>query len=469
MAEDRTNEFLSLVRSVPPGSQPTILKPLPPSATNNTTSGNGLSSGRGGGNGSAGAAGGSSTNNTNSRRQLRDFHTTAGNISRDIAATTQLLGELTQLVRQKSLFQDDTAKVNELVIRIKSSIENLNGRLDDAGRQLNQQKRSLGQNSQAGQEASNVVVQLKEEFGQAAAGFKTILQQRTDTLKDVSDRKKDIYGGGSSSGIDDMEDVPVLNLENRPPVYHDYSNSGFGGGIGGGLGAGGGPPPIAGFPTLDLTSGMAAGEPSGSQLPRPRKYKVCYVLVVLMLSLLSPASPRYCHLAFLIVIIFYITLILSDGMGYDGVRNRKPSFAESTSSGTPTYSGGTSSYYGRSDSNPLTPWDMQRMEQESGQDQMMQLIPDQDYLQQRANAMEQVESNIVELGTIFNRLAVMVNEHKYMVQRVEDNVDETESMITMSLATLTDTLTNLQTNRALAFKLFSILVVFIVAFIIFFA
>jgi syntaxin 5 len=178
------------------------------------------------------------------------------------------LGELTQLVRQKSLFQDDTTKVNELVIRIKSSIENLNGRLDDAGRQIQMQKRALGKNSQAGEEASNVVGQLKEEFGQAAAGFKSILQQRTDTLRDVSDRKKDIYGGGSSN-IDDMDDVPVLNLENRPPVYHDYSSSSnnTGGGLGGGM-----PPPIGNFPTLDLTSGMAAGEPSGSQLPRPRTF-----------------------------------------------------------------------------------------------------------------------------------------------------------------------------------------------------
>lgn len=141
----------------------------------------------------------------------------------------------------------------------------------------------------------------------------------------------------------------------------------------------------------------------------------------------------------------------------------------STSDSMPTFSGTTSSYYGRQDSNPLTPWDIQRMEQESGQDQMMQLIPDQDYLRERADAMEQVESNIVELGTIFNRLAVMVNEHKDMVQRVEDNVDEANSMINLSLNTLTDTLTNLQTNRALFLKVFSILVVFIISFIIFFA
>ena len=99
----------------------------------------------------------------------------------------------------------------------------------------------------------------------------------------------------------------------------------------------------------------------------------------------------------------------------------------------------------------------------------MQLIPDQEYLRERADAMQQVESNIVELGTIFNRLATMVNEHRDMVQRVEDNVDETNSTINMAMNTLTDTLTNLQTNRALAFKVFSILVVFIISFIIFFA
>jgi syntaxin 5 len=133
------------------------------------------------------------------------------------------------------------------------------------------------------------------------------------------------------------------------------------------------------------------------------------------------------------------------------------------------YSGSSSSYYGRQESNPLTPWDIQRMEQESGQDLMMQLIPDQDYLQERANAMEQVETNIVELGTIYNKLAVMVSEHREMVQRVEDNVDEANSTINLSLNTLTDTLQNLQTNRQLFLKVFAILVMFIISFIIFFA
>lgn len=117
----------------------------------------------------------------------------------------------------------------------------------------------------------------------------------------------------------------------------------------------------------------------------------------------------------------------------------------------------------------LSPFEIQQMEQQSGQDQMMQLIPDQDYLRDRADAMEQVESNIVELGAVYSRLATMVHEHKDMVMRVEDNVDEANTMINLSLSTLTDTLTNLRNNRGLALKVFSILVVFIITFIIFFA
>lgn len=117
----------------------------------------------------------------------------------------------------------------------------------------------------------------------------------------------------------------------------------------------------------------------------------------------------------------------------------------------------------------MTPMEIQRMESESGQQRQYQLIPDQDYLRQRADAMSQVETNIVELGTIFNKLAVMVNEHRDMVQRVEDNVDDANQHLNLSMATLTDTLQNLQTNRALMAKVLGIVVLFIIMFIIFFA
>ena len=226
MAEDRTSEFLSLAKSLP-ATRP----PISSSTTAPPVSGR------------------YNRNETSAYAQLKDFHTTAGGISRDIAATSAMLGELTQLVRQKSLFQDDSSRVNDLVVRIKSSIENLNGRLEEAGRTIAQQKRQLGNNSQAGQEAINLHGQLKEEFVQATAGFKKVLQQRTDVLKETTDRKRQVYGG---------KDESLLSLENRPPVYHNDDN----------------PIPNMGaaFPTLDLTSGMTTGEPTSSALPRPCKY-----------------------------------------------------------------------------------------------------------------------------------------------------------------------------------------------------
>jgi syntaxin 5 len=125
---------------------------------------------------------------------------------------------------------------------------------------------------------------------------------------------------------------------------------------------------------------------------------------------------------------------------------------------------------GASSSLPVyTPLDIQRMEEQSGQSQMMQLIPDQNYLRERADAMTAVETNIVELGTIFNKLAVMVSEHSEMVHRVEDNVDSANDNITLSLGMLTDTLDNLRSNRQLFFRLLAVAVVFVIFFITFFA
>lgn len=241
MSNDRTSEFLSFARNLPQ-------QELPNPAASSTTAPN--------------ATGRYNQYNTASNKSsspayddLRAFHKTAADISKDIAATSALLQQLTQLVRQKSLFSEDSTQINGLVVRIKTNIENLNTRLDQAGSVLQQQKRKL--NTQAGQEATNLVGQLKEEFVQATGNFKKVLQQRTDSLKETSDRKKLVYG------FEEEEQVPFISLDSKPPVYSSAPSS-------------------QQFPTLDLTSGMAAGESTSStpQLPRPRKYYICFDVCV---------------------------------------------------------------------------------------------------------------------------------------------------------------------------------------------
>ena len=416
---DRTSEFQAFARTLPGAeSQPqhgTLSSSSSPSLPSSSSS-------------SSSTALAPKTNKAPAYAELRNFHQTAGDISRDIATTSALLQELTQLVRHKSLFEDDSAKINPLVVRIKQNIENLNSRLDAAAMTIAQQKRKLGKNSQAGQEASNLVDGLKTEFAQAASGFKKVLQQRTDNLKENDDFQRHVYGNDKDDPI-----PQISSLSSPPPVYSSAPPSMTLGS--GGLGGGGGAMQGGAFPTLDLTSGMmSAGEatgPSGGTLPRPH-------------GIAASGGGA--------------------GFGTDtGVRNRRAS-----SNDVHEYSGSYSTY-SRSHSTPLTPLDIQRMEEETGASQMMQLIPDQDYLRDRADAMSQVESNIVELGTIFNKLAVMVSEHRDLVQRVEDNVEDANANINLSLNVLTDTLTNLRTNRALALKVFSILVAFIIFFIVFLA
>ena len=63
----------------------------------------------------------------------------------------------------------------------------------------------------------------------------------------------------------------------------------------------------------------------------------------------------------------------------------------------------------------------------------------------------------------------MVNEHKDMVQRIEDNAEEANTSIQDSLFQLTSTLESLRTNRALAMKISGVLILFVILFVTVFA
>lgn len=369
MSSNRTNEFLALAQSLPP--QP---GPAPTSAN-------------------------SKKGDNAAYQELRNFHTTAAGISRDIAGTSALLSELSNLVRQGFSQPQDQARMNQLVMHIKSQIEGLNSRLDQASNTMQKQKRKVGQ--QAGEEAANMMEGLKSTFAEAASDFKKVLQERTDNMKEETDFQKQVYDYNNS---DDDDPMPNMSTLYAPPVFGGANTNGF--------------------PALDLTSSLMSPGENTSSLPRPHG--------------------------------------ISSYSGSEVRQRRPPEY--SNSYGSQSSLGG--GLYGTSQP-PLTPLDIQRMEEERGLQQ--QLIPDQDYLQQRADAMSQVETNIVELGTIFNKLAVMVQEHREMVQRVDDNVQDANTNINMSMEVLTDTLMSLRSNRMLALRVFSVLVLFIIAFIIFFA
>lgn len=104
------------------------------------------------------------------------------------------------------------------------------------------------------------------------------------------------------------------------------------------------------------------------------------------------------------------------------------------------------------------------------QSQQLQLIDQQDtYIQERADAMENIHSTIVELGTIFRQLAVMVKEQEEQVMRIDANVSETEINIEGAHTELLKYFKGVTSNRWLMIKIFLVVMVFFVIFVIFLA
>mmetsp|Transcript_14076 Transcript_14076/g.25777 ORF Transcript_14076/g.25777 Transcript_14076/m.25777 type:complete len:356 (+) Transcript_14076:209-1276(+) len=123
---------------------------------------------------------------------------------------------------------------------------------------------------------------------------------------------------------------------------------------------------------------------------------------------------------------------------------------------------------GESSGHIMTPLEMQVMEE--GEEQTQLLIPSGgEYLEQRAEAVSQIESSITELGGVFQKLAVMIGEHKELVERVEDNVEQAHGNVEGGMGQLMQTLEGLRSGRMLGIKITAVMVLFIIFFITFLA
>jgi syntaxin 5 len=101
--------------------------------------------------------------------------------------------------------------------------------------------------------------------------------------------------------------------------------------------------------------------------------------------------------------------------------------------------------------------------------QQQQLLAFEDnsvqYLEERANAMQSVESTIVELGTIFNQLATMVQQQEEMITRIDTNVTDAAMNVESAHQSLLQYFQSVSNNRWLILKVFGILFLFFVLFV----
>lgn len=116
-------------------------------------------------------------------------------------------------------------------------------------------------------------------------------------------------------------------------------------------------------------------------------------------------------------------------------------------------------------SSPLLP-----PNQQQNQTQQMMLYDESDnYVQQRAETMQNIESTIVELGGIFQQLAHMVKEQEEMVERIDTNVQDAELNIEAAHGQILKYFQSVSKNRWLMIKIFGVLIMFFIFFVIFLA
>ncbi|XP_059179346.1 syntaxin-5-like [Physella acuta] len=100
----------------------------------------------------------------------------------------------------------------------------------------------------------------------------------------------------------------------------------------------------------------------------------------------------------------------------------------------------------------------------------MQIIDEQDaYIQSRAETMQNIETTIVELGSIFQQLAHMVKEQEEIVGRIDQNIDEASTNIEAAHSEILKYFQSVTSNRWLMIKIFGVLMVFFIIFIVFMA
>jgi syntaxin 5 len=106
---------------------------------------------------------------------------------------------------------------------------------------------------------------------------------------------------------------------------------------------------------------------------------------------------------------------------------------------------------------------------QQSQAQLTMEAPQEAYTSSRAEALRNVESTIAELGTIFNKLSEMVASQGELVVRIDDNVGDTLANVNDAQAQLLKYLNTISSNRWLVMKVFGVLLVFVVMFIMFVA
>ncbi|XP_072293726.1 syntaxin-5a isoform X1 [Eucyclogobius newberryi] len=293
-------------------------------------------------------------------RQRSDFTVMAKRIGKDLSNTFAKLEKLTILAKRKSLFDDKAIEIEELTYIIKQDINSLNKQIAQLQDLVRSRGAPGGRHIQT--HSNTIVVSLQSKLASMSNDFKSVLEVRTENLKQQRSRREQF---------------------SQPPTS-----------------------------TSPLMANNFRSRKKGAQEPHAAR-----------------------ELRF-------------DSQGYTTSKESSVLMQDESRSL------GDVAIDMDSQSNPL----------------QLQLIDEQDsYIQSRADTMQNIESTIVELGSIFQQLAHMVKEQEETVQRIDANVEDTQLNVEAAHTEILKYFQSVSSNRWLMIKIFLVLIVFFIIFVVFFA
>ena len=88
-----------------------------------------------------------------------------------------------------------------------------------------------------------------------------------------------------------------------------------------------------------------------------------------------------------------------------------------------------------------------------------------EYIESRSQAIESIESTIAELGQIYQNFATILAGQREMVQRIDDNIMDVSVNVEGAHSQLVQYYQNMSSNRGLILKVFGIMLVFFLLFV----
>ncbi|KAJ3415606.1 cis-Golgi t-SNARE syntaxin [Chytridiales sp. JEL 0842] len=384
-----------------------------------------------------------------------EFTKAASIISKEINSTVHKLQKLTVLAKKKSLFDDRPVEINELIYIIKQDIAKINNQIStlakyhaqakagvDTSKLLGPKAAAAGgaKNRQVVEHSTNVITSLQSKLATTSNEFKNILEIRTQNMKDQKSRR-DQYSFTPAPGASSTSVGPSASpLASAGPLVDISSNPNSA--VVAGKSAG--PTPLPSNPN-SLFSVGTAGQGTSGLVPQGSSPSLFTPTPgTQSSSLYNPErKPGPGSVA---------------GPGFENqLRNRGATAAAGGASGGDVvldFGGGGAGGPGLNG---------------GGQNQMMMYAGAQganmEYIESRAQAIESIESTIAELGQIYQHFAQILAGQREMVQRIDDNIVDVEMNVTGAHDQLLKYFQNMSSNRWLMIKVFAVLVVFFLLFV----